>query len=266
MFLAVRPVEQPLGGHGREAQPAQENTGDPRQPGRWTLDWRLLLRSERKDTESSGMAGQAIPTACHRGRPPLTINALRPSERSPGGQVTPEYALRVRTGVLVCCGVVLGVLAGCGGSTHRTTATCPKPAGPTISTIAALRVLECVGFTGLRVLRHVEVDTGVTGQIDEVSPKPQAGHAFTTVDIQDYHSRRGYSPSAVLGASYVRLWLHNLPPRFLPRHFHSSSKKAFSVRVCNVFLSSYNARNDPHLPARLHRAERLLRADCRARA
>jgi hypothetical protein len=48
----------------------------------------------------------------------------------------------------------------------------------------------------------------------------------------------------------------------VPPAFVYSPKKAYSARICNVILWSYNLYNDPRLRGRLHRATHLLRKSC----
>jgi hypothetical protein len=98
------------------------------------------------------------------------------------------------------------------------------------------------------------------------SHKQQVADAYLPqVELDHFVSatvaKRGYVP----GPRYVRGQYRSMIAGghvVLPPHFHFSPTKAFSVRICNVILWSYNAQREPRLTARLKRAARAIRDDC----
>jgi len=143
------------------------------------------------------------------------------------------------------------LLAGCGG-------------GRTISTDSAATALRTAGFPETKIVRHSEIDTPLSGEEDLVfatpivpkqfgdSPSPPAG-------VVDYRSsqtaRKYFGTGCWTAAQLVRHRCGTLPSGF-------AADKLVVYRICNVIFSSYNARRDPRLTARAHRAMHLLGSMC----
>jgi hypothetical protein len=70
-----------------------------------------------------------------------------------------------------------------------------------------------------------------------------------------YARKHRYTPAAVRKSV---AWARNA--KLLPRAF--SLDRLRTARVCNILLSSYNAKGDPRLDARFMRAIALLKANC----
>jgi hypothetical protein len=129
-----------------------------------------------------------------------------------------------------------------------------------------LHDLRRAGFTELDIARFTQ-GSDRHGEIDTIG-QPDVAMAFLpSVQLIDYASDTAaiHSYGDRPGADYVRRWYRKdvrAGEGIVPRDFVYSPKAAFSVRICNVILWSYNLDNDPRLPGRLNRAARLLRQSC----
>lgn len=155
-------------------------------------------------------------------------------------------------GCLAAC-----LLTGCGGAGR----------GPAVASTTALQALKAAGFTGLVLAHNTQIDDRY-GEVDEVAQRRTHQEQFADaylpkVELDHYVSgtvaSRGFGPAYVRGVFRGMVAGGHVD---LPRHFHFSSSKAFSVRICNVILWSYNAQGDPRLTARLKRAARAIRNAC----
>jgi hypothetical protein len=149
---------------------------------------------------------------------------------------------------------VVCVCASCGGS------------GRKISSLTALHDLQRAGFTELQIFRNTQADNR-DGEIDTIGQPDVAMTFLPPVQLIDYASDesaiRGYGERP--GRAYVRWRYHTVVQAgqgIVPRNFVYSPKKAYSARICNVILWSYNIDNDPRLRERLDSATSRLRESC----
>lgn len=154
---------------------------------------------------------------------------------------------------ILACVLVLVTLcacAGCGGS------------GRTISSVTALDDLQRAGFTELEIARFTRPSRN--GEIDTIGLPDVAMAFLPPVQLIDYASDK----TAIQhygGPSYVRRQYRadvEAGEGIVPEGFVYSPKKAYSARICNVILWSYDLYNDPRLGERLSKAARLLRQNC----
>lgn len=158
--------------------------------------------------------------------------------------------------------LVCVLLAGCGS-------------GRAIAVDAGAQALHSAGFTHTYLQRHHESDTAVEGEIDivdVVAPPARRSAAFIksaywpSARLIDYDSDKR-AAAAFKGRFTSARW-HQLaadPPCALcgrlPAGFAADKVRAY--RICNVIFWSYNAAGKPAVTARVSRAVKLLRADCR---
>ena len=143
------------------------------------------------------------------------------------------------------------VLAGCGGS------------GRTISSVTALHDLKAAGFTELDIARFTQVNDRY-GEIDTIGQPDVAVAFLPPIQLIDYASDKT-AIHLYGGARYVyRAYRADVRvgEGIVPANFVYSPKNAFSARICNVIVWSYNIDNDPRLLGRLHRATQLLQKSC----
>jgi len=143
------------------------------------------------------------------------------------------------------------VVAGCGGS------------GRTIASTTALHDLRSAGLTQLEIARFTKPNRN--GEIDTIGLPDIAMAFLPPVQLIDYASDKTAIHFYGRGPTYVYRWYRadvRAGQGLVPSGFVYSPKKAFSARICNVILWSYNLYNDPRLPARLSRAARLLHQSC----
>ena len=159
--------------------------------------------------------------------------------------------------------VVVAMLAGCGSGEGY------------ISTPQALRAFRRAGFSNLTVISNKKV----TQHFDRTFPPTELPRALRgkPLDEDTISTRAKGWPFVALFA--VRLpssedakkaYQNNNPAalrsevaqmrQYLPQGF--SLNKLMLARVCNILLSSFNAKRDPALTARFDRAVRLLRKEC----
>jgi hypothetical protein len=142
------------------------------------------------------------------------------------------------------------ILAGCGGSEAR------------ISSTTALRDLKSAGFTELQIFRNTQANDR-RGEIDKIGQPDVAMEFLPPVQLIDYASDK--DAIDLYRQPYVRRWYEadvRAGQGLVPSNFVYSPAKAFSTRICNVILWSYNVDNDPRLRGRLDRAARSLRRNC----
>jgi len=154
----------------------------------------------------------------------------------------------------LACALLLAalfVIAGCGSSER------------TISSDTALRDLQNAGFTELHIFRFAQRNDH-NGEIDMVDQRSVAMSFLPPVQLIDYASDKTANSFYGRGR-YVYRWYRadvHAGHGLVPRDFVYSPKKAFSARICNVILWSYNVDNDPRLRGRLNRAAHSLRQSC----
>jgi hypothetical protein len=172
----------------------------------------------------------------------------------------------------LACAWLAVALAGCGGHEGF------------ISTPTALAVFREAGFTNLRVLSQrkayeqlarrqgrpnprayaakyaIDEDTivpSIARGVPNLAFGPLLAVRLPSAKFAKKTYKQGYSPDALRAqiAEARRKY-----PEVLPRGFELA--KLRTARVCNIVISSYNAKHDPMLDARLTRAIALLRRKC----